>query len=195
MSKKIFKIITAGEGGVGKTTLLYRYVQGKFLTNTKATLGVDFFWKEFNTKDEQIDLQLWDFGGQKSFRHILKSYVSGANGALLLFEQGLQRLFGLFSPVDTATCPFGAPRDIVVAKVGPLLIDNAFGRDFLTFIVSVLVVKVTLLTTAKISVAMGAGILPAYLPLNRDHSPAKDTIHNPCSSYLLGPGSDGNLLL
>ena len=86
MSKKIFKIITAGEGGVGKTTLLYRYVQGKFLTNTKATLGVDFFWKEFNTKDEQIDLQLWDFGGQKSFRHILKSYVSGANGALLLFD-------------------------------------------------------------------------------------------------------------
>ncbi len=86
VSKKIFKIITAGDGGVGKTTLLYRYVQGKFLTTTKATLGVDFFWKEFNTKDEQLDLQLWDFGGQQVFRHILKNYASGANGALLLFD-------------------------------------------------------------------------------------------------------------
>ena len=41
---KIFKIITAGEAGVGKTTLLYRYVEGKFLTNTQATMGVDFYW-------------------------------------------------------------------------------------------------------------------------------------------------------
>ncbi|KKK95984.1 hypothetical protein LCGC14_2667330 [marine sediment metagenome] len=83
---KIFKIITVGDGSVGKTTLLYRYVEGKFLTNTKATLGVDFFWKKFNFKDEQIDLQLWDFAGQKVFRHILKNYASGAKGALLLFD-------------------------------------------------------------------------------------------------------------
>jgi len=106
-----------------------------------------------------------------------------SGGASLLFEQGLQRLFGLLSPVDTATCLFGAPLDIVVAEIGPLLIDNAFGRDFLTFIVSALVVKVTLLTTAKISVAMGTGILSAHLTLDRDHIPAKDTIHYPCSSY------------
>jgi len=70
-----------------------------------------------------------------------------AGGASLLFEKGLQRLFGLFSPVGTTTRLFSAPLDIVVAEIGPLFIENAFGRDFLTFIVSVLVVKVTLLTT------------------------------------------------
>ncbi|MHA2130965.1 MAG: hypothetical protein ACW99L_13425, partial [Promethearchaeota archaeon] len=60
MSKSRFlKIITAGNAGVGKTTLLYRYVEGNFLTDTKATLGVDFYWKVFNAKDNQIDLQLW----------------------------------------------------------------------------------------------------------------------------------------
>ncbi len=94
MSSKLFKIITGGDGGVGKTTLLYRYVEGRFLTNTKSTLGVDFFWKSFKSSErrldsghgKQIELQLWDFGGQKSFRHILKSYATGANGALLLFD-------------------------------------------------------------------------------------------------------------
>ena len=84
--KMFMKIITGGDGGVGKTTLLYRYVEGKFLTDTKTTLGVEFFWKVFNTNDKQIDLQLWDFGGQQVFRHILKNYTSGANGALLLFD-------------------------------------------------------------------------------------------------------------
>ncbi len=86
MSSKLFKIITGGDGGVGKTTLLYRFVEGRFMTDTKATLGVDFFWKKFNVKDTQIDLQLWDFGGQQDFRHILKNYAKGANGALLLFD-------------------------------------------------------------------------------------------------------------
>jgi len=86
MSSKLLKIITGGNGGVGKTTFLYRYVEGKFLTNTKATLGVDFFYSKINVNDLQFDLQLWDFGGQKLFRHILKSYANGASGALLLFD-------------------------------------------------------------------------------------------------------------
>ncbi|MHA2036746.1 MAG: Rab family GTPase [Promethearchaeota archaeon] len=86
MSSTIFKIITGGDGGVGKTTLLYRYVEGKFLINTKATLGVEFFWKVFVTEGKKLDLQLWDFGGQQVFRHILKNYATGANGALLLFD-------------------------------------------------------------------------------------------------------------
>ncbi|MHA1932763.1 MAG: Rab family GTPase [Promethearchaeota archaeon] len=82
----ILKIITGGDGGVGKTTLLYRYVEGKFLLKTKATLGVEFFWKVFNIEGKKLDLQLWDFGGQEVFRHILKNYATGANGALLLFD-------------------------------------------------------------------------------------------------------------
>jgi hypothetical protein len=104
----------------------------------------------------------------------------------LLLEQGLQRVFGLFGPVAATTstsCPLGAPRDIVVAEISPLLIEYAFGRDFLAFIVGVLIVIIALLTAAEISIAMGTGILPAHLPLNSDHIPAKDTIHYPCSSY------------
>jgi len=33
-----------------------------------------------------IALQLWDFGGQNRFRFLLKKYVKGASGALLLFD-------------------------------------------------------------------------------------------------------------
>ncbi|MHA2130550.1 MAG: ADP-ribosylation factor-like protein, partial [Promethearchaeota archaeon] len=62
---KLFKIITAGDGGVGKTTLLYRYVEGRFLESTKMTLGVEFFMKEIHIEDEIINLQVWDFGGQE----------------------------------------------------------------------------------------------------------------------------------
>lgn len=87
MSKPIvLKVLTAGEGGVGKTTLLRRYVEGKFSSETKMTIGVEFFLKELMIDGQKIVLQLWDFGGQERFRFILESYVIGARGALLMFD-------------------------------------------------------------------------------------------------------------
>ncbi|MFX1322266.1 MAG: Rab family GTPase [Promethearchaeota archaeon] len=87
MAKKfILKILTAGEGGVGKTTLLHRYVEGRFSAETKMTIGVEFFLKETMIDTKQCTLQLWDFGGQERFRFLLESYVLGAKGALLMFD-------------------------------------------------------------------------------------------------------------
>jgi len=84
--KYILKILTAGDGGVGKTTLLHRYVEGKFSANTKMTIGVEFFLKETEIDTNQCTLQLWDFGGQERFRFLLESYVLGAKGAMLMFD-------------------------------------------------------------------------------------------------------------
>ena len=87
MSKPIvLKVLTAGEGGVGKTTLLHRYVEGKFSSETKMTIGVEFFLKELYIDGQKVMLQLWDFGGQERFRFLLESYVIGARGALLMFD-------------------------------------------------------------------------------------------------------------
>lgn len=91
--KFILKILTAGEGGVGKTTLLRRFVEGQFSAETKMTIGVEFFLKEIELDNKQCTLQLWDFGGQERFRFLLESYVLGAKGALLMFD--LTRLITL----------------------------------------------------------------------------------------------------
>ncbi|UYP47336.1 hypothetical protein NEF87_003621 [Candidatus Lokiarchaeum ossiferum] len=90
--KYVFKILVAGQGGVGKTTLLNRAVTGKFVQNTAMTIGVEFHLLNFTLGNEGSDdslnttLQLWDFGGQERFRFMLDSYVAGARGALLLYD-------------------------------------------------------------------------------------------------------------
>jgi small GTP-binding protein len=87
MSKgKVLKTIITGEGGVGKTTLLHRYIEGKFIVDTKMTIGVEFFLKELDIDGEKVLLQIWDFGGQERFRFLLKNYAKGAKGALFLFD-------------------------------------------------------------------------------------------------------------
>jgi len=82
----LFKILTVGDGYVGKTTLLRRYVEGLFYEAHNITIGVDFFLKQLIFDSFEISLQLWDFGGQEQFRFILKKYIGGAAGALLLCD-------------------------------------------------------------------------------------------------------------
>jgi small GTP-binding protein len=82
----MFKIVVAGNGGVGKTTLLRRFVDGMFDESTIMTVGVEFFLKEMKFSDFSCALQLWDLGGQEQFRHLMSSYIMGARAALLLID-------------------------------------------------------------------------------------------------------------
>jgi len=76
----------AGAGGVGKTTMVHRFVEGVFLADTQFTIGVEFFLKEIEIENTKILLQTWDFAGQPQFRFLHKNYARGAKGALLLFD-------------------------------------------------------------------------------------------------------------
>jgi len=83
----IFKVLTAGDGGVGKTSLLHRYVNNSFKEDMKLTIGVEFFMKEVDIHDgNEYRLQLWDFGGESQFKHVLPSYIKGAMGAILMID-------------------------------------------------------------------------------------------------------------
>jgi small GTP-binding protein len=84
----MFKICNAGDGGVGKTTFLKRYVTEKFVDESKETIGTGFFTKtlRWGKEKEKIDLTIWDLGGQERFRHIIKGFIMGASGALLFFD-------------------------------------------------------------------------------------------------------------
>ena len=83
---KLMKIIIAGNASVGKTTLLKRYVEGKFISSSKMTIGLDHYTKEIMFSNYSCKMQLWDLGGQDRFRYIIDFAVKGAHGALLLFD-------------------------------------------------------------------------------------------------------------
>ncbi len=81
-----FKVVVAGAKDAGKTSLIRRYATGKFHADLLSTIGVDFETKKVSVDDKDILLNIWDFAGEKKFRILLPSYVSGASGALMLYD-------------------------------------------------------------------------------------------------------------
>ncbi len=81
------KLILFGDGGVGKSTLVERYVHGTFKEDTKITLGVQFLVKRLKLdRGLSVDLQIWDFGGEDRFRFLLPAYCRGAAGGIFMFD-------------------------------------------------------------------------------------------------------------
>ena len=81
-----FKILTIGESGVGKTCVLRRFVENKFLKNHLATIGIDFKTKTLNINNQEIKLKIWDTAGQERFRNITTQYYKGADGIVLVYD-------------------------------------------------------------------------------------------------------------
>ncbi len=86
MGKYILKILVAGDGAVGKTTLLYRYVEGFFRDTRQMTIGIEFHLKNIEVGDNQIQLLLNDFAGQERFRFMIDQWIHGAHGSLVLYD-------------------------------------------------------------------------------------------------------------
>uniref|UniRef100_A0A1Y1LLA7 Uncharacterized protein n=1 Tax=Photinus pyralis TaxID=7054 RepID=A0A1Y1LLA7_PHOPY len=55
---KTFKIIVVGDSNVGKTSLTYRFCEGKFIESSEATIGVDFRERTLNIDGEDIKVRL-----------------------------------------------------------------------------------------------------------------------------------------
>ena len=169
MTKKyVYKILVAGQGGVGKTTLLTRIVTGKFVQNTAMTIGVEFHLLNLTlgNEDEKVStvIQLWDFGGQERFRFMLDSYVAGARGALLLYDMTrLRTLDGLDEWVkivrthdpDLPILFVGTKLD----RVEDITVSDDYAKEFLE--------PLNMFDHMKISSKNGVGVEQAFKKITR----------------------------
>jgi Ras-related protein Rab-2A len=83
---RTFKIIVVGEQGVGKSSLLSRYLKKEFHNEYNVTIGVEFLSRTLELPEGEACLQIWDTAGQETFRSIIKNFYRGASGVLLVFS-------------------------------------------------------------------------------------------------------------
>ena len=88
-----FKIITLGNPGVGKTSIIQRFVNDEFNPDQLSTLGVSLSFRVLTINKRKLKLKLIDTGGQEKYRAIAKNYFKHADVVLFVFDLNLKESF------------------------------------------------------------------------------------------------------
>lgn len=80
------KICMLGSFGVGKTSLVARFVSGIFSPKYLSTVGVKIDKREMKIGGQEVLLMLWDLAGEDSRSQVQTSYLRGAAGYFLIVD-------------------------------------------------------------------------------------------------------------
>ncbi|KAK4542623.1 hypothetical protein LTR36_006672 [Oleoguttula mirabilis] len=119
------KLVVLGSQGVGKTSLVHRYVQNAFIPPSKAqsTVGASFVTTRVNDPESgaTIRLQIWDTAGQERFRSISRLYYRGAHAAILCYDVTSKKSFedmGVWLKELKDNCGIESGGDLIIHVVG-----------------------------------------------------------------------------
>lgn len=85
-SNIVIKVAMIGEPMIGKTSLMVKYVEGRFDEDYIQTLGVNFMEKKVSVKNSDITFSIWDLAGQKIYMDMLPLVCNDALCMLFMFD-------------------------------------------------------------------------------------------------------------
>ena len=79
------KVILVGDSGVGKTTIIDRYLN-KYKENESSTLSTSYYTKTETINNYKINFQIWDTVGQEQYRSLNSLFFKDAQICLMVFD-------------------------------------------------------------------------------------------------------------
>ena len=80
------KVVLLGHFGVGKTSLVRRFVDMAFSEEYLVTVGVHIKKKTINIEGEDVSLIIWDIEGKNNIEEARKSYLLGSHAFIYVFD-------------------------------------------------------------------------------------------------------------
>jgi len=157
------KVCMLGGSGVGKTSLVSRFVSSLFSDKYLTTVGVKVDKKTVAIDSGEMTLMLWDIYGQDEFQTVRDSYLRGASGYLLVAD-GTRH-----ATLDTATA-LQQKAEFVVGRVPFILLFNPSGlsADWQVNERALWKLAEQGWTVLKTSAKTGAGVDDAFAKLARE---------------------------
>ena len=79
------KVVVAGPGGVGKTTLLKRHEANNYIPAV-STIGINFLVMDQEVGETLLRIAYWDYAGEDRFRSLFPGYCQGSTAAMVAFD-------------------------------------------------------------------------------------------------------------
>ena len=110
------KIVLLGETGVGKTSIITRYIANSFSQVVMTSTGSSFFSKKIEiNENKRVKLQICDTAGQEKYRSLAKIFYQSASVAILVYDVTLKRTFENLKEYWVGEIKANAPDDIILA--------------------------------------------------------------------------------
>lgn len=121
------KVCLLGAYGVGKTSLVARFVHSIFSEKYMTTVGVKIDKKTVALDGGAVDMVIWDIYGEDDFQKVRMSYLRGASGYLLVVDgTRLKSLDTALALQKTAEATVGVLPFVVVINKADLVEDWVF---------------------------------------------------------------------
>jgi len=117
------KICMVGAFGVGKTSLVARFVKSLFSEKYQTTVGVKIDKKVVSVGPEEVTLMLWDLAGEDALTQVRSAHLRGASGYILVVD-GTRR-----STLDTARSLHDRAQEAAGGVPFLLVVNKADLRD------------------------------------------------------------------
>ena len=84
----ICKVVLVGEAGVGKTSIIQRFITNSFTSGQRSTTGANFIEKiiEFKESNQKIKFEIWDTAGQEKFRSLARVFYNNASVCIMVYD-------------------------------------------------------------------------------------------------------------
>ena len=80
------KVTLIGDSGVGKSSIIGRYISGIFRGDTLTTSGANYSQKIYQRKNQKVRLNIWDTAGQEKFRSLGRNFYKDAYIICIIYD-------------------------------------------------------------------------------------------------------------
>eukprot|EP00760_Papus_ankaliazontas_P030986 PhM_4_TR515/c0_g1_i1/m.66418/K19372/DNAJC27; DnaJ homolog subfamily C member 27 len=113
------KILSMGMEGVGKSCLIKRYSEERFVARYIPTIGVDYGVKRVNVEGRDVKVNFWDLSGSQDFFEVRNEFYKDTQAVILVFDvNNIKSFHALGQQWVKEAAKYGLPQDIVGVVVG-----------------------------------------------------------------------------
>ncbi|CAM9451143.1 unnamed protein product [Scytosiphon promiscuus] len=102
------KIISMGALGVGKSCLIKRFCEERFVSKYISTIGIDYGVKPVKVNGESVRINFWDLSGHPDFFEIRNEFYKDSQGAVLVYDVANRSSFDELERWLVEAADFGA---------------------------------------------------------------------------------------
>ena len=126
-NNEVLKIVLIGEASVGKTSIIYQFIDKIFQEDLQSTIGGTFNSKSIKCNNNKtLNLEIWDTAGQERYRCVTKMFYKEADVAILVYDITSKSSFEELKNYWVEQVLEASPKNIILVIVANKsdLIDN-----------------------------------------------------------------------